>query len=435
MARILLINPPIYDFSAYDLWAKPLGLLYLSSLLKKQGVNVGLFDYMDRKSLLAESPESDFYGCGHYIKEEVEKPQSIKNIKRKYYRFGVDKVIAEKYIATLEKPDMVVIGSVMTYWYLGIDEVTKTIKKIFPDIPIVLGGIYATLCYEHAKEIHGVDHVVRGNFENLNKIFDIYNLKISINSPFENIPAPDYSHYHCLDYFSLRASTGCPFKCHYCAQHLLNNNQYKIKSPERLKQEICDLSGNMIKNVAFYDDALLYNADIGIKILLKGLIKDNKKFNFHTPNGLHVRFLDQELAELMFNTKFVSPRFSLETSDAFEQGVSDMKVNNKDFVKAMKILQRVGYKQKEYITYLLIGMPNQNINNLRDSIYFVHEQGSKISLSEYSPIPFTKTWNAIENKYKQDPLCQNNTYFISQSVNYYKLEGIKKLAKDLNNKL
>lgn len=435
MTTILLINPPIYDFSAYDLWAKPLGLLYLSSLFKKQGVNVELFDYMDRKSTLIESPKSNQYGCGHYIREEIEKPQSIKNIKRKYYRFGLNKVIAEKYIAALEKPDMVIIGSVMTYWYLGIDEVTKTIKKIFPDIPIVLGGIYATLCYEHAKKIHGIDHVVRGNFENLNKIFDIYNLKISINSSFQNIPAPDYSHYHCLEYFSLKASMGCPFKCHYCAQHLLNNNQYKIKSPDRIKQEIYDLSGNMIKNVAFYDDALLYNADIGIKILLKELIKDNKKFNFHTPNGLHPRFLDQELADLMFNAKFISPRFSLESNDVAEQSNSDKKISNQEFIKAMTFLNNAGYKQKEYTTYLLIGMPNQSLDNIMDSIYFVHSLGSKISLSEYSPIPYTISWNGIDSIYKQDPLFQNNTYFLSQSEYYDKLQKIKKFAKDLNNKL
>ena len=31
---ILLINPWIYDFAAYDLWSKPLGLLYIAALLK-----------------------------------------------------------------------------------------------------------------------------------------------------------------------------------------------------------------------------------------------------------------------------------------------------------------------------------------------------------------------------------------------------------------
>ena len=74
MKTILLINPPIYDFAAYDLWAKPLALLYLSSILKRQNINVEFFDYMDRLSPLIESPKSNKYGCGHYIKQLIVKP-------------------------------------------------------------------------------------------------------------------------------------------------------------------------------------------------------------------------------------------------------------------------------------------------------------------------------------------------------------------------
>ena len=32
--KILLINPWIHDFAAYDFWLKPLGLLYLGGLLR-----------------------------------------------------------------------------------------------------------------------------------------------------------------------------------------------------------------------------------------------------------------------------------------------------------------------------------------------------------------------------------------------------------------
>jgi hypothetical protein len=28
------VNPWIYDFAAYDMWARPLGLLYIGSLLR-----------------------------------------------------------------------------------------------------------------------------------------------------------------------------------------------------------------------------------------------------------------------------------------------------------------------------------------------------------------------------------------------------------------
>ena len=37
--HILLINPWITDFAAYNFWIKPLGLLYIASLLKGKWVS------------------------------------------------------------------------------------------------------------------------------------------------------------------------------------------------------------------------------------------------------------------------------------------------------------------------------------------------------------------------------------------------------------
>ena len=44
---LILINPWIYDFAAYDLWSKPLGLLYLASELRRKGFTIHLMDCMD----------------------------------------------------------------------------------------------------------------------------------------------------------------------------------------------------------------------------------------------------------------------------------------------------------------------------------------------------------------------------------------------------
>ena len=43
----------------------------------------------------------------------------------------------------------------MTYWYPGVFKLIEITRKFFKEVPIILGGIYATLCYEHAKNIQG----------------------------------------------------------------------------------------------------------------------------------------------------------------------------------------------------------------------------------------------------------------------------------------
>jgi hypothetical protein len=50
--HFLLTNPPIYDFSAYGLWTKPVGLLYLSSIFKEAGADVSLIGCLDTGVIL-----------------------------------------------------------------------------------------------------------------------------------------------------------------------------------------------------------------------------------------------------------------------------------------------------------------------------------------------------------------------------------------------
>ena len=45
--RILLVNPPIYDFAAYDFWLKPYGMLSVAGKLRDKA-DFMLFDYLDR---------------------------------------------------------------------------------------------------------------------------------------------------------------------------------------------------------------------------------------------------------------------------------------------------------------------------------------------------------------------------------------------------
>ena len=45
--NILLVNPWIYDFAAFDFWNKPIGLLYLASMLRQNAFHVFFMDCLD----------------------------------------------------------------------------------------------------------------------------------------------------------------------------------------------------------------------------------------------------------------------------------------------------------------------------------------------------------------------------------------------------
>ncbi|MDA3793160.1 MAG: hypothetical protein PF545_05855 [Elusimicrobia bacterium] len=87
--RYLLVNPPVYDFAAYDYWLKPLGLLYISSILKKQGHQVDFIDCMDRFHPETFPGPAGEYGKGEFEAKAVNPPDSLRDYKRKYSIYGI----------------------------------------------------------------------------------------------------------------------------------------------------------------------------------------------------------------------------------------------------------------------------------------------------------------------------------------------------------
>ena len=72
--NVLFINPYIYDFTAYDLWLRPLSLLYLAAVVEKYSDSeVFWLDTLDRFQF-NEAPASKQDGRGKYFREIIEKP-------------------------------------------------------------------------------------------------------------------------------------------------------------------------------------------------------------------------------------------------------------------------------------------------------------------------------------------------------------------------
>ena len=141
---LLLINPWITDFAAFDLWSKPLGLLYLANILRRNGHRVRLIDCMDRYDPLLRAsnpkePKVKGYGIGPYHKEELPKPVPLSPIPRRYFRYGILEAHFWTHLTQGDEPALVLVTSMMTYWYPGVFRAIELVKTKWPDVPVLFG--------------------------------------------------------------------------------------------------------------------------------------------------------------------------------------------------------------------------------------------------------------------------------------------------------
>ncbi len=416
MARILCVNPWIVDFAAHNVWIEPLGLLTVAGILRAAGHDVALLDCLDRHHPLAPAPysERDRFGCGHFAKVELRKPPAIAHIPRHWGRYGLPLELVRHELSAQARPDAVLVTSGMTYWYEGLRQAIDLVKQVWPTVPVALGGIYATLCAEHARRTSGADAVLpgRGELSALEWVNEVTgDRRAPRDAEAEILPAHELRRPQ--GYITVQTARGCPFRCPYCASQLLEPAGFVRRSPQSVVREIDQaVRALAVQDVAFYDDALLYQAQHHIHRILDGLLKAQVGVRLHSPNGLHARFVDLPLAQKMRHAGFVTIRLGLETIDPLQSRHDGDKVDQCIFARAVGSFLTAGFSAEQIGAYVLIARPRQDVAAVRATVRFAHSLGITVLPAEYSPIPGTAEWReAVELGYiaaDADPLLHSN---------------------------
>ena len=443
--NILLVNPWIHDFAAYDFWARPVGLLTLASILAHHGFTVSYIDCLDR--FHPGAPRTDpyaGYGRGPYLKTRIPKPKGLEDVSRNFSRYGIKKKWFRKDLLSIPKPDLVFVTSLMTYWYPGVRETIGILKETFPDIPVILGGIYASLCHNHAAAHSGADRVITGPGEDhIIKLAEDYTgfsagPKSDSNGfdpdNLDTYPYPAFDLQRKITYVPILTSRGCPFSCAYCASHFLNPKRM-LRSPELVVEEIRHWHEKYgVRDFVFYDDALLVDAERHAIPILEGINRAGFKLRFHTPNAVHIRWISRQIASLMYRAGFKTLRLGLETSSFEKREELDRKVSADEFMQAVACLKDAGFKKNQVGAYLLAGLPDQTISSIENSVKTVIQSGMTPILAYYTPIPHTALWKraVASSRYdlESDPIFTNNAIFPCQneSFSWKRISYLKSLA-------
>jgi radical SAM superfamily enzyme YgiQ (UPF0313 family) len=489
-SHVLLINPWIYDFAAYNEWLEPLGLLSVAAVLRENGYTLSLVDCLDRwhpdllKLQGREAPKSNEYGCGKFHKTFLDKPAILAHVPRRYGRYGLPLEIFEAELDRQPRPDAVLVTSGMTYWYPGPFEAIRRAKARWPDVPVILGGVYATLCPDHARQNSGADFVIHGEGElqtlrlvdsltDHSSRYDKYSSPSTTLRPcsgqgsghsLDSYPFPAHDLRRNQGYVAVITSRGCPYRCTYCASHLLNPQGFRQRDPHRVVAEIewCRPSTMLraspsttlrpfdgaqgrlgsghgtelgVRDLAFYDDALLFNAQQHIHVILDEVMARGLDCRFHTPNGLHAERIDESLAAKMFQAGFKTVRLGLESCDPEEQRRSGGKVTNEGFRRAVTTLRAVGFEAADVTAYIMLGLPGQSIKEVEESVAFAHQCGATVEVTLYSPIRGTAEWERAVHHWgldpQADPLLHNESAYPLQTevLDIEAFEQVKALAR------
>ena len=426
--KILLVNPPIYDFTAYDFWLKPYGMLCVAGFLRDKA-DFKLFDYLDRLVPFMTGQkkfESDRWGRGRFYCEHAQVPQIFEAIPRYFRRFGLPRGLFIDFL-TKEGPfDFVMVQTTMTYWYNGLEEVIEDVRRTWPQAKIMLGGNYVTLCSEHAQKL-GVDFLVHGT--NLEPLWEYLGIRPDVQQP------ALWQVYNKLKVGVLKLTEGCPFKCTYCSVPKVYG-KFKPRALEHSLAELELLCRLGIENVAFYDDALLFEAEKVLILFLSEVLKRNLKVNFHSPNALNARFVTGDLAELMVQAGFKTFYLGFESASQQWQKRTGSKVFSEELQQAARYLIAAGAEPANITAYQILGHPHIGIQELEASMHFVQSLGIRGMLADFSPLPGTpdgeycRKWIDLD-----EPLMHNKTAFPIIMLGFDESNRLKELQQKLNRSL
>ena len=393
--NIMLVNPWVHDFAAYDLWAKPLGLLVLASMLRQQGWNPALLDCMDPDHPSLDTFGHNDSGRGKFHKTILEKPAALQSIPRTFSRYGIAVEEIRKDLETISRPEAILVTSLMTYWYTGVSETVDLMRETFPGVPIILGGIYASLMPNHARKTVDADALMEGPGESGLIEMLLTKTKVHPVHPVLNPVVqftPDLKLLRRVRFLPVLTSRGCPYQCVYCGSRILQPH-YRRRRPADVIREIESAVVEYdVHDIVLYDDAFLCDSNRYAIPILEAFESFRPNLRWHSPNGLHVSEITPRVALTMKKAGFSTIRLGLESSSDNFHSSSGGKTSWASFASAVEYLKDAGFKSSDIGVYLLVGLPGQSPSQIEHDVEMALNVGTYPRLAEYSPIPGSALW-------------------------------------------
>lgn len=329
-------------------------------------------------------------------------------------------------------------------------EVTHQIKRIDPEIMIVMGGIHPTALPEDTLKKSAADIVVRGEGEKtLNQLYSVienngdlkdvkgitykfgnkifHNASRDLIKDLEDIPPFPYDLFadhidRYKDFGTIISSRGCPFHCIFCSQRLISGHSlYRFLPAHRIIEKIKLLVDKyQQKKIWFIEDSFTIN-----KKRLFSLLEEIIASGYHHKTSFLTVSRGREITwDMLMKLKeanFVSIAFGVETGSERIMSLIKKKETVEDNVRAIKLTHKAGILAD---ASLIMGLPTETREERKASSILARSlplDGARFNIAV--PYPGTELCEIAKKENRLLTLdnwsnYSNQHYLISDSIPY-----------------
>ena len=266
-------------------------------------------------------------------------------------------------------------------------KIAEALKAAIPDVYIIFGGPQADMvAQETMSAITYVDYICSGEGETtIVPLFSsllagkpdhsINGLTYRQNGTIFSNPRPaflaDLDHVPLVDYslsglddadlatavqssFPIDVGRGCPFSCTFCSTKMFWGRKYRLKSAQRIIQEIENIHHKYgLTSFSFDHDMFTLNREKVIEIC--SLLK-NLDFDISWKCSARIDCLDRELIDIMADSGMKKIYIGIETGSPRMQKVIQKNLNLSNVID---ILSYIGNKGIVFTTSFIFGFPDE----------------------------------------------------------------------------
>ncbi len=337
-----------------------------------------------------------------------------------------------------ETPQLIAF-SATTNMFPYVKKYARAIKDHL-DVPILCGGIHATLEPESFLDVPEVDFICVGEGEEAivefchrlsdgKDVTSVRNICFKKDSKLicnglrpliEDLDSLPFVDRQIFDYADLEdarlgrvvfmASRGCPYDCSFCSNHQLKKvykgKYVRFRSVSSVVEEAQQvLSQQPAQYAIFHDDIFTLNK----KWLDEFRVEWKKKINLPFSCNSRVNLLDEDVARMLKDSGCFEVSMGIESGNpVLRKEVLNRKMSNQDIRKAFSLCHKYRIRT---VSYNMVGLPFEDMSSVLETVRLNAEvKPDNLQVSIFYPYPKTRLFElSKEQGFLTDKT--SNSYF------------------------